>query len=81
MPMETGIIHIIDVSRRHCARCGAPLPVEVADRPNLEPGFAVARDPTNHDAVHIWKPDQFDAVKLERYVPCGDGIASKRERN
>lgn len=79
--VETGIIHIIGVSRRHCARCGAPLPVEVADRPDLEPGFAVARDPANHDAVRIWTPDQFDALKLERYVPCGGGIASVRDPN
>lgn len=65
-----GVVHMIDVSRRHCARCGEPLPVEVAGRRDLEPGFAVARDATNHDAVRIWTPEQLAAETLDRYILC-----------
>jgi len=54
--MHQGRIHIIDSTRRRCARCGALLPPGIAGRSDLPPATGVAQDRSNPDMYRIFVP-------------------------
>lgn len=64
-----GTVHVMDASRRSCARCGAPFPSEARNHPELEPGFGIARDLSNADGTRFFTPEQL-AAPFAPYVLC-----------
>ena len=58
-------VHVIDKYARHCARCEAPLPIQVRGRRDLE-GCGVVVDPRNPDSARLYPPD----YAYDRKDPC-----------